>query len=99
MSASPTEQVNQLLEGAKAAHSEYERTVLNGVYDQDWAAWYAQWIIDHGLNTVLRTTFDAEPLGQLLSDINEAHQQTGRDQPWTAFTADRLVSLASRQAE
>ena len=33
-----------LLREAQAAHSEYERTT--GERDEDWPAWYAQYIVD-----------------------------------------------------
>jgi catechol 2,3-dioxygenase-like lactoylglutathione lyase family enzyme len=38
------EELTALLRGAEAAHGEYERTVLKGVRDEQWAPWYAEWM-------------------------------------------------------
>lgn len=89
-----TRQVEDLLRQAHTAHSVYEKDELNGVYDQAWAAWYAVWALDR-LNTLLGTAFDAAGLTQLLTSLNEAHQEarasTGTSEDWAQFTARRLV--------
>lgn len=87
-----------LLRRTGNAHGQYESTVLNGVYDVNWAPWYADWAIKNGLNELLGTHFGANALGQLLFEINEDHQREGHGQSWAEFTARRLVqSFASSQ--
>jgi catechol 2,3-dioxygenase-like lactoylglutathione lyase family enzyme len=39
-----TEELITLLVGAEKAHGQYERTVLKGVRDAQWAPWYAEWM-------------------------------------------------------
>jgi YesN/AraC family two-component response regulator len=82
-----------LLDQAGAAHGKYETEVLNGVYDQEWHIWYAQWAVEHGLNTLLTKPIDAERLSTILYSVNEQHRQTDRRQSWAEFTAERLAVL------
>ena len=39
------EELTRLLREAEAAHGEYERDELGGVRDEEWAAWYAEFIV------------------------------------------------------
>ena len=41
MTVDRIEAVTALLVQAEGAHGVYETTELHGVYDQDWARWYA----------------------------------------------------------
>lgn len=83
--------VTELLRRTGNAHGQYETTVLNGVYDTNWAPWYADWAIRNGLNERLGTRFDAESLGKTLFEINEDHGRDGRGLTWAEYTARRLV--------
>lgn len=40
------EELAPLLREAEAAHGEYERDELGGVRDEEWAAWYAEFILN-----------------------------------------------------
>ena len=40
------EQLTELLREAEAAHGKYEAEELGGVRDEQWAAWYAEFIVD-----------------------------------------------------
>jgi hypothetical protein len=86
-------QITLLLGRTGYAHGHYETTVLNGVYDVDWAPWYADWAIQNGLNELLGTSFDADSLGRLFFDINEDHRRDGHGLSWAVFTAQRLVQM------
>ena len=52
--------IEELLKQTSTATGEYETNVLNGVYDQEWAAWYARWAVEHGLNDLVEQPKDAE---------------------------------------
>jgi hypothetical protein len=41
--------VADLLRETEAAHGAYETNVLGGVFDEEWPAWYAIHLLDHGL--------------------------------------------------
>lgn len=85
------EQVETLLRQAGAAHGVYEENELNGVYDQDWAAWYAAWLLEHGLNDLLQTHFETGSFAQTLVELNVAHKQATTGENWAQFTARQLV--------
>jgi hypothetical protein len=85
--------IEELLKQTSSAHGEYETHVLNGVYDQEWAKWYARWAVEHGLNDLVKQAIDAEQWGQILRDLNEQHQQTDRQQSWAEFTAQQVATL------
>ena len=41
--------VADLLRETETAHGAYETNVLGGVFDEEWPAWYAIYLLDHGL--------------------------------------------------
>ncbi len=91
-------QITTLLRRAGSAHGVYETSVLKGVYDQDWAVWYADWALKNGLPELLGTRFEAEQFdaasfGKLLFDINQDHVREGHGLSWAEFTARRLEQM------
>lgn len=40
------EALAEMLREAEAAHGEYEKTVLGGKRDENWADWYAEFIVN-----------------------------------------------------
>jgi hypothetical protein len=40
------EELTRLLREAEAAHGKYETEELGGVRDEEWAAWYAEFIVN-----------------------------------------------------
>ena len=99
MADSTINELIHLLQQAGAAHGEYETRVLNGVYDQQWAGWYAKWLVDNGINTLLGTSFEAEALGTLLYDLNEELKQSNTSENWAQYTAPRLLKLPMGSGE
>jgi hypothetical protein len=85
----------QLLQRASAAHGEYETTVLNGVYDQEWPIWYAQWAVEQGLNNLVGSSMTAQEWSNVLFDLNEQHKLTDKSQSWAEFTAHHMVHMFS----
>lgn len=86
--------VEGLLRQTGAAHGVYEENELNGVYDQDWAAWYAAWALENGLNDLLNAAWEQPALTARLIDLNEAHKQANTGENWAQFTARHLVEEA-----
>lgn len=85
------QEVENLLKSSGAAHHEYESSVLQGVYDADWASWYAAWLIEQGLNELLGTDLAVPALSQMLADLNNDLKQANTGENWAQFTARRLV--------
>jgi hypothetical protein len=40
------EELTRLLREAEAAHGKYEKEELGGVRDEEWAPWYAEFIVN-----------------------------------------------------
>ena len=91
MSQNNVTNITILLSQAGAAHHTYEQTVLKGVYDQEWPAWYADYVIEHGLGTLLNKEMTVEQLSRFLSESYEAYQQEHSRQDWAAYTAEKMV--------
>ena len=86
------EKVSHLLSQAGGAHHTYEQTVLNGVYDQVWPAWYADYVIAHGLNELLPQPVSVEQLNHFLTESFQRYEQTDKGQTWADFTAADLAN-------
>lgn len=84
-------QVESLFIQAEQAHGQYEQTILNGIYDQDWASWYATYTIEQGLEKVLNRPVAEERLSQFLSQSYEQYKAEQAQKTWAAFTAQKLV--------
>lgn len=83
-----------LLARAEEAHGVYETTELNGVYDEAWPRWYAQYAVDNGIGGVLGRDLTVDELAVLLADSwDQAQQADPRPtEPWPAYTARRLAT-------
>ena len=86
-----THRIESLLIQAEQAHGQYEQTILNGIYDQDWAIWYANYAIDQGIEKVLNRSFSGEQLSQFLSQSYEQYKVEQSQKTWAAYTAQKLV--------
>lgn len=86
-----TTQIETLLIQAEQAHGQYERTVLHGVYDQNWASWYAKYAIDQGIEKCLNRQLSVAQLSQFLSRSYSQYQAEQSQQIWATYTAQKLV--------
>jgi hypothetical protein len=93
MAADRTQAINELLVRAEDAHSAFEATELNGVYDTEWAPWYAEWAVEHGIGALVGHDVSADELAQFLANTNADFERTvPRDtEPWAAYTARRIA--------
>jgi hypothetical protein len=87
----PIHQVESLLIQAEQAHGQYEQAILNGIYDQDWAIWYASFTIEQGIEKVLNRVPSEEQLSQFLSQSYEQYKAEQSQKNWAAYTARKLV--------
>jgi hypothetical protein len=88
------EAVTTLLVQAEAAHGVYETTELNGVYDQDWARWYAAYAVDHGLGEIAGHAIPTDRLAEFLAaafgDYQRADPKPG--ETWADVIARRILA-------
>lgn len=94
MTSDRIEALETLLVQTEAAHGEYETTELNGVYDEAWPTWYAEYAIDHGIGALL-----ARPVtfGELAQFLGASWDEAQRADPpptesWSASMARRLAT-------
>jgi hypothetical protein len=90
----PTEAVSALLDEAEAAHGVYETTVLGGVYDQEWASWYATYAVEHGIGELVGRPVTADRLSKLLATMFDEFKRADPKptEPWAAWMARRLAA-------
>lgn len=88
------EAVTNLLTEAESAHGTYEALDLGGVYDKDWASWYAAYAIEHGLAEILG---HATPLDRVAPLLASAYAEFEQLEPrpdrgeWAGYIARRIV--------
>jgi hypothetical protein len=94
MTTDPTEEVIALLAQAEAAHGTYEATELNGVYDQEWAHWYAAYAVEHDIGGLIGHAVATDELARLLARSFDEFQQTEpkASESWAAYTARRITA-------
>ena len=86
------QQIAALLSETGAAHGVYEEGELNGVYDQNWPAWYAAYLVEHGLGNLVEVALAVEQLSQLLKQYDQDYQHQQPREGWPAYYARRLVA-------
>ena len=83
-----------LLIRAESAHAAYEATALNGVYDEAWPAWYADYAVQQGIGELLGQDVTPERLATVLAtafdDFRKAAPDPGAS--WATFVAHRVVA-------
>jgi hypothetical protein len=86
------EGITALLTAAQEAHSIYEATELNGVYDEEWPRWYVAYAVEHGIGALLGREVTADELAAFLASSYAEYEQTDPQQraPWPAHTARRI---------
>ena len=82
--------VAALLEEAAETHHRVYR-ITDGV-DDDWASWYADWLLRCSeLSTLLGSTPVRSELVYMLVALDKEHAAAGAAEPWPAFYATCLV--------
>jgi hypothetical protein len=89
-----TDAIAALLAEAERAHKIYESNELGGVYDEDWARWYAAYAVDHGIGGLVGRHVAADPLAGVLT---RAFDEFKRAEPkpaesWADWTARRITA-------
>jgi hypothetical protein len=92
MSSDRIEAIDALLEQTAAAHGVYEAAELHGVYDQQWATWYAAYAVEHGIGASIGHEVTVDQLAAFLASANAEYEQTPPESrsSWAAYTARRI---------
>jgi len=94
MTTDRTGAVEALLSETEAAHGDYETTELGGVYDEQWAEWYATYAVEHGIGDLVGHPVSADELARfLMSTFTEFKGLDSKPtERWAAWTARRAAA-------
>ena len=85
------DQVSRLLHEAAETHHRVFRMVDGD--DDDWASWYADWLVNLSeLPTLLDVTPVRSELTYLLVSLGKEYAASQPGQPWEAYYAQRILS-------
>lgn len=84
-------EIANLLDKTLAAHSVHEEHELNGVYDQEWPAWYAAYLVEHGIGDLLGQAITPGELAGLLRQYDEDYRAQPRSDAWPDYYAAQLL--------
>ena len=71
--------VAELLGLAQQAHHAYQSAELNGKRNEQWAAWYADFLGTNGLGDLIGKELDLDELAEFLEETDREYK-TGRSQ-------------------
>jgi hypothetical protein len=92
----PLEQINSLLHEAGETHHRVFR-IVDGA-DDDWASWYADWLINLSeLPALLGVKPVRSELTYLLVSLDKEYTTTQPGEPWETYYAQRILSHFSPQ--
>jgi hypothetical protein len=83
--------LTDLLTQAGNAHHIFEQTVLKGVYDQDWPTWYANYVVQNGLEKLLNQPVSPGQISHFLRESYEGYKQKASAQNWADYTAKEML--------
>ena len=94
MESTSEQAVAVLLRETETAHGAYETNVLGGVFDEAWAAWYADYLLDHGLGDLLpgAASLDAGSLTAMLARLAADYERGDQTSPWPDVYARGIVA-------
>ena len=87
-------EVAALLREAETAHGAYETNALGGVYDEAWPAWYAAYLLDHGLGDHLpgAESLDITNLTAMLARLAADYKRGEQTRPWPDIYAQGILA-------
>ena len=94
MTADRIAAVNALVVQAQAAHHDFEANELNGVYDEEWPRWYAEYAVANGLGALVGHDIATDRLARFLADSWAEFDGTEPKpmEPWPAYIARRITA-------
>ena len=84
------DEIADLLAAAGRAHGKYEQTVLNGVYDRDWARWYAGYVVEQGISALLGHAVTVDQVAKFFTGSFAEYQRDQIAEAWDSYTARRM---------
>jgi hypothetical protein len=95
MSGSKQQQVSELLHEAAETHHRVFR-IVDGA-DDDWATWYADWLVNLSeLPTLLGAKPARSELTYLLVGLDRQYAAEAPGEPWEPYYARRIIEQLAR---
>jgi hypothetical protein len=94
METTPETAVAVLLRETETAHGAYETSVLGGVFDEKWPAWYAAYLLGHGLSDYFPGAqgLEASTLAAMLAQLAADYRREDLTSPWPDVYAQGIVA-------
>jgi hypothetical protein len=87
------EALRALLGEAQAAHHQYEAIELGGVYDEAWPRWYASFLIDHDIGSLVGRAVTVDELARVLEQSAiDADIEPEVPDAWATSAARRIAA-------
>lgn len=87
------QKVSQLLSAAFDAHKIYEKEELDNKRDEQWPAWYADYLITNGLGGLIGRQLDPDDLAAFLEESDREFKATHKNETWQDYYAKRFSEL------
>ncbi|MBI1258768.1 MAG: hypothetical protein GC204_14965 [Chloroflexi bacterium] len=90
MASDRVDEITQLLEQAGQAHGSYEQAELKGVYDQNWARWYAGYVVERGISALLGHVVTVDQVARFFTTSFATYERDKPADSWAAYTARKM---------
>jgi len=85
------QKVFDMLIAAHTAHHSYQEQELSGNWNEQWPAWYADYLLTNGLGGLIGRELDVDELAEFLETSNREFEASGGQASWHDYTARRLL--------
>ena len=90
MASDRSDEIIALLDETNQAHHRYQQTQLQGKPNENWARWYAAYLIEQGISALVGHAVNMNALRDLLITAREEFNQAGGGESWAAYVARRI---------
>lgn len=85
------QKLSALLQQARDAHQQFEKVELGGQFDEQWAAWSADFLVNGGISSLLGSEPDIDQLASQINEISQRHKAERTAENWADYTARELI--------
>lgn len=86
-------EIKHMLINTVQHHHQYQEEQLGGEYNLGWADWYAEFLLENGLEEVWGREISAEELAAVLNKLDEEYNSEEREENWPTYYAARMVEM------
>lgn len=90
---STAEDIKQLLIETVQNHHQYQESKLKGEYNTHWSDWYANYLLENGLEELWGRVISQTELAALLTQLDEEYNAKEREIHWPGYYAEKMVNM------